>query len=63
MCNSRVSMYVLSLITAYFPLLAATPAAQQQRIIPISSSAIIGGFGIESIQLSRQLQKKFSGKP
>ncbi len=46
-----------------FPLLAATPAAQQQRIIPISSSAIIGGFGIESIQLSRQLQKKFSEKP
>ncbi|WP_261817716.1 heme/hemin ABC transporter substrate-binding protein [Vibrio gallicus] len=42
-----------------FPLLAATPAATQARIIPIPSSAIIGGFGIESIELSESLHQQF----
>lgn len=42
-----------------FPLLAATPAAQVNHIIPISSSAIIGGLGIESIALSETLYNTF----
>lgn len=42
-----------------FPMLQTTPAAQHHRIIPISSSAIIGGFGLESIQLTDQLYHVF----
>ncbi|CAM3086974.1 heme/hemin ABC transporter substrate-binding protein [Vibrio rarus] len=42
-----------------FPLLAATPAAAQNNIIPIPGSAIIGGFGIESVQLSQSLHQTF----
>lgn len=42
-----------------FPLLQATPAAQEEHIIPIASSAIIGGFGIESISLSETLYHAF----
>jgi iron complex transport system substrate-binding protein len=47
-------------IVKEFPLLAATPAAQHQRIIPIAGSAIIGGLGIESIELSDELHNTFS---
>lgn len=47
-------------IIAEFPLLGATPAAQNQRIIPIAGSAIIGGLGIESIELSDELHQTFS---
>ncbi|MEZ9874306.1 heme/hemin ABC transporter substrate-binding protein [Vibrio breoganii] len=42
-----------------FPLLAATPAAADNKIIPIPSSAIIGGFGIESVELSQTLHQTF----
>ncbi|MDN3716656.1 heme/hemin ABC transporter substrate-binding protein [Vibrio breoganii] len=42
-----------------FPLLAATPAAADNKIIPIPSSAIIGGFGIESVELSQSLHQTF----
>ncbi|PML09255.1 hemin receptor [Vibrio breoganii] len=42
-----------------FPLLAATPAATKNKIIPIPSSAIIGGFGIESVELSQSLHQTF----
>ncbi|MFA0412518.1 hemin ABC transporter substrate-binding protein [Vibrio renipiscarius] len=42
-----------------FPLLAATPAGSQDRIIPIQSSAIIGGLGIESLQLTDDLFQTF----
>ncbi|PMO36400.1 heme/hemin ABC transporter substrate-binding protein [Vibrio breoganii] len=42
-----------------FPLLAATPAAADNKIIPIPSSTIIGGFGIESIELSQSLHQTF----
>ncbi|PMG05578.1 hemin receptor [Vibrio breoganii] len=42
-----------------FPLLAATPAADDNKIIPIPSSAIIGGFGIESVELSQTLHQTF----
>ncbi|MEZ9553039.1 hemin ABC transporter substrate-binding protein [Vibrio breoganii] len=42
-----------------FPLLTATPAAADNKIIPIPSSAIIGGFGIESVELSQSLHQTF----
>ena len=42
-----------------FPLLAATPVAGKDRIIPVSSSAIIGGFGLESLELTDELYKAF----
>ncbi|PNH89009.1 heme/hemin ABC transporter substrate-binding protein [Vibrio diazotrophicus] len=42
-----------------FPLLAATPVAGKDRIIPVSSSAIIGGFGLESLELTDELYKVF----
>ena len=42
-----------------FPLLAATPVAGKDRIIPVSSSAIIGGFGLESIELTDKLYDTF----
>ncbi len=42
-----------------FPLLAATPVAGTDRIIPVSSSAIIGGFGLESIELADKLFNRF----
>ncbi|MEF1309377.1 ABC transporter substrate-binding protein [Vibrio mytili] len=43
-----------------FPLLAATPVAGKNRIIPISGSAIIGGFGLESIELTDRLYRTFA---
>ncbi|OBT15512.1 hemin receptor [Vibrio sp. UCD-FRSSP16_10] len=45
-----------------FPLLAATPAATNQHIIPVPGTAIIGGFGIESIELSHSLYQTFERK-
>ncbi|GAM68571.1 periplasmic hemin-binding protein [Vibrio sp. JCM 19236] len=45
-----------------FPLLAATPAATNDKIIPVPSSAIIGGFGIESVELSQSLYQTFERK-
>ncbi len=42
-------------IIKHFPLLAVTPAGNEKRIIPITSSAIIGGLGLESLELSEQL--------
>lgn len=42
-----------------FPLLTAIPAASENRIIPINGSAIIGGFGLESLQLTETLYKTF----
>ncbi|GAD79899.1 heme/hemin ABC transporter substrate-binding protein [Vibrio ezurae] len=42
-----------------FPLLAATSAAANNKIIPVPGSAIIGGFGIESIELSQSLYQTF----
>lgn len=43
-----------------FPLLAATPSATGNKIIPIPSHALIGGFGLESILLSQRLAEQFS---
>lgn len=42
------------------PLLKATAAGQQGNIVSIPSSAIIGGLGIESIELAKQLNQLFS---
>lgn len=47
-------------ILTKYPLLAATPASQTDHIIAIEGSAIIGGFGIESISLSEQLYKQLN---
>ncbi|UUM31365.1 heme/hemin ABC transporter substrate-binding protein [Vibrio japonicus] len=43
-----------------FPLLAATPAAGTDRIIPVNGSAIVGGLGIESLDLADDLYTTFS---
>lgn len=42
------------------PLLKATTAGQHGNILSIPSSAIIGGFGIESIELAKQLNQLFT---
>jgi len=46
-------------IVRKLPLLAATPAGSQLHIMPVASSAIIGGFGLESIALAEQLNQLF----
>lgn len=43
-----------------FPLLKATPAANTDRIIAVNGSAIIGGLGIESLELADELHHTFS---
>ena len=43
-----------------YPLLKATPAGHNSRIIPIPGTALIGGFGLESIKLSGKLNEIFS---
>jgi iron complex transport system substrate-binding protein len=45
-------------ILAKQPLLAVTPAGKAGRIIPVPSSALIG-FGLESIELAKQLKHSF----
>lgn len=45
-------------IIAKLPLLAATPAGETGQIIPVPSSALIG-FGLESIELAKQLKHTF----
>lgn len=42
------------------PLLNATAAGQHGNILSIPSSAIIGGFGIESIEFAKQLNQLFT---
>ena len=42
-----------------FPLLQATPAGSKGNIIPIPSRGIIGGFGLESIELAKSLQQRY----
>ncbi|WP_295899045.1 hemin ABC transporter substrate-binding protein [uncultured Vibrio sp.] len=44
------------------PLLAATPAGQNQRIISVPSSALIGGFGLHSLEVAKDLHHRFSGQ-
>ncbi|WP_394239746.1 heme/hemin ABC transporter substrate-binding protein [Vibrio astriarenae] len=46
-------------VMAKMPLLAATPAGINQQIIPIPGRAIIGGFGLESLELSEDLHQQF----
>lgn len=46
-------------LLADFPLLKATPAGIKQQIIAVQSSAIIGGFGLESIELAKTLQAHY----
>lgn len=43
-----------------YPLLVATPAATNNQIIAVQGSAIIGGLGIESLELADQLYQEFS---
>lgn len=47
-------------IIKQYPLLAATAASQPNHIIAIEGSAIIGGFGIESISLSEKLYQQLN---
>ncbi|MGC9403564.1 heme/hemin ABC transporter substrate-binding protein [Vibrio genomosp. F10] len=42
------------------PLLAATPAGKNQQIISVPSSALIGGFGLQSIELAKKLNQHFT---
>lgn len=42
------------------PLLALTPAAKNGNIIPISGFAILGGFGLASLDLATSLNARFS---
>ncbi|RJX70002.1 hemin ABC transporter substrate-binding protein [Vibrio sinensis] len=42
-----------------FPLLAATPAGSQDQILAVNGSAIIGGLGIESLELADSLFQQF----
>ncbi|WP_194437881.1 heme/hemin ABC transporter substrate-binding protein [Vibrio fluminensis] len=43
-----------------YPLLVATPAAANNHIIPVNGSAIVGGLGIESLELADDLYQTFS---
>lgn len=47
-------------ILEQYPLLKATPAGHNGRLIPIPGTALIGGFGLESIKLSSKLNQRFS---
>lgn len=42
------------------PLLKATPALQKSNVLPISSHAILGGFGLASLSLAKTLNEEFS---
>ncbi|MCK6264189.1 ABC transporter substrate-binding protein [Vibrio sp. ZSDE26] len=48
-----------SKILEKLPLLAATPAGQKQQIISVPSSALIGGFGLHSLKVAKQLNEMF----
>ncbi|MDF2185139.1 heme/hemin ABC transporter substrate-binding protein [Grimontia hollisae] len=41
------------------PLLAATPAFKNNNVIPISGYAILGGFGLASLELATELNQRF----
>ncbi|MEZ8140416.1 hemin receptor [Enterovibrio norvegicus FF-454] len=42
------------------PLLAATPAFQNNKVIPIRGHAILGGFGLASLELATSLNTRFN---
>lgn len=41
------------------PLLAATPAGKNGQIIAVPGTALIGGFGLQSLELAQKLQQQF----
>lgn len=43
-----------------YPLLSATPAAENNRIITIPGTALIGGLGLKSIELAKKLNHIFA---
>lgn len=47
-------------LLADFPLLKATPAGSKGQIVAVQGSALIGGFGLESIALAKTLQLHYS---
>ncbi|WP_087017977.1 heme/hemin ABC transporter substrate-binding protein [Thaumasiovibrio subtropicus] len=57
--RSWEAMGELDGILKKIPLLAATPAGSEQRIIPVRSAAIINGFGLQSLDLAETLQHAF----
>ncbi|MGF1767461.1 ABC transporter substrate-binding protein [Enterovibrio makurazakiensis] len=42
------------------PLLAATPAFQNNKVIPIQGHAILGGFGLASLDLATSINTRFN---
>ncbi|WP_394209689.1 hemin ABC transporter substrate-binding protein [Enterovibrio calviensis] len=42
------------------PLLAATPAFQNNKVIPIRGHSILGGFGLASLELATSLNTRFN---
>ncbi|MFD2178135.1 heme/hemin ABC transporter substrate-binding protein [Veronia pacifica] len=42
-----------------YPLLRATPAGMKGRILPVPTEAILGGFGIESLNLAYSMNEMF----
>ncbi|MDX2321684.1 MAG: hemin ABC transporter substrate-binding protein, partial [Moritella sp.] len=47
-------------LLADFPLLKATPAGLKGQIMAVQGSALIGGFGLESIKLAKTLQLNYA---
>ena len=47
-------------VLAQQPLLAATPAVQNGNIVPIQGAAILGGFGLASLDLATSLNAAFT---
>lgn len=47
-------------ILAKLPLLAATPAGTNGRIISVPSRALVGGFGLQSLELAKTLNAQFA---
>ena len=41
------------------PLLALTPAVKNKHIIPVKGQAIIGGFGLASLEFTTALNQRF----
>ncbi len=49
-------------ILAKLPLLAATPAGENGRILSVPSRALVGGFGLQSLELAKTLNSHFASQ-
>lgn len=50
-------------LLAQHPLLATTPAAIHHRVIAIPGTALVGGFGLQSLKLAETLNQRFHSEP